>query len=114
MNVVQDGRIGEVTVKGQGAWDTLVTHPIDQLLAQGGGVLERDPYHLTKVLLLEAAESEWVVLAGGADVVGDQVVVGDLVTLLGMIPERNCLAHSVRSGRSRKGNWAGGIRVPSR
>jgi hypothetical protein len=27
------------------------------------------------------------VLAGGADVVGDQVVVGDLVPLLGVVPE---------------------------
>jgi hypothetical protein len=50
-------------------------------------ILERDPQGLTQVLLLEAAEVQGVVLARGTDVVDDQVVVGDLVALLGVVPE---------------------------
>src|SRR6266567_2228004 len=49
--------------------------------------LERDLQRLTQVLFLEAAEVQGVVFAAGADVVDDQIVVGDLVALLGMVPE---------------------------
>jgi len=49
--------------------------------------LERDLQRLTQVLFLEAAEVQGVVFAAGADVVDDQIVVGDLVALLGVVPE---------------------------
>src|SRR5262245_47630379 len=50
-------------------------------------VLERGLPGLALLLLLEAAELQGEVLAGGADVVGDQIVVGDLVAFLRVVPE---------------------------
>jgi hypothetical protein len=87
VNVVEDGGVGEVAVHGEGARDVPLVHPIDQILEQLGVVGERNLVRLTLLLLAEAAELQGVVLAGGADVVGDQVVVGDLVAFLGVVPE---------------------------
>ena len=64
-----------------------LTHPVDQLAAQGGVVPERLLQRLADLLLAEAAELQGIVLAAGADVVGEQVVVGDLVAFLGVVPE---------------------------
>src|SRR4051812_21028947 len=100
--MVKDGRLGEVTVEGESAGDVPVADPIDQLLAQGGVILERDLQVLTKVFLLEAAKIQGVVLAGGADIVDNQVVMSDFVTFLSMIPEpadvRDQLAAMVNQG----------------
>jgi hypothetical protein len=60
---------------------------IDQFLEEFGVALEGGVVGLTLLTFLEAAEVEREVLAAGANVVGDQVVVGDLVAVLGMVPE---------------------------
>ena len=50
-------------------------------------VAERFPHRLADVLLAEEAELQGVMLAAGADVVDEEVVLGDLVPLLGVVPE---------------------------
>ncbi len=87
MDVVEDRGVGEVAVHGKGAWELPLLDPVHQLLEQLGVILEGSLSCLTLLLLLEAAELQRVVLARRADVVGDQVVVGNLVALLGVVPE---------------------------
>jgi len=87
VGVVEDVGMGEVTVEGELARNILLDDPINQFLTQNGVVLEGRAIRDTGILLAEAAELQRVVLARGADVVGNQVVVGDQMALLGMIPE---------------------------
>ena len=65
----------------------MLTHPVDQLAAQGRMIAERLLQRRTDLLLAEEAELQRVVLAAGADVVDEEVVLGDLVPLLGVVPE---------------------------
>ena len=87
VDVVEDLGVGEVAVEREVAGDLPLTDPIDQLAAQLRVVAERLLQGLAHLLLAEAAELQRVVLAAGADVVDEQVVVGDLVPLLGVVPE---------------------------
>ena len=87
MDVVEDLGVGEVAVEGEVAGDLPLTDPVDQLAAQLGMVAERLLDRLADLLLAEEAELQRVVLAAGADVVDEEVVLGDLVPLLGMVPE---------------------------
>src|SRR6266540_17611 len=87
VDMIEDRGIGEVTVEGDIAGNILLNHPIDQLFAEHSVILERFTGGATGLLLAEAAELQWVMLAGSADVVGDQVIMGDQMTLVSMIPE---------------------------
>ena len=87
LNMVQNRGIREVTVEGEGARNVPLADPIDQLLAQDGVVFEGDLPARTIVLLLKAAELQRIVLAVGADIVDEEIVVSDLVTFLGVVPE---------------------------
>ena len=86
VDVVEDLGVGEVAVEGEVAGDLPLAHPVDQLAAQLGVVAERLLQGLADLLLAEEAELQRVVLAGGADVVDEEVVLGDLVPLLGVVP----------------------------
>ncbi len=86
-DMVEDLRVGEVTVEGKIAWDRLIDHPIDQLFAQNGMILEGCFVGHTGLLLAEAAELQRIVFARGTHVIGDQIVMGDQMPLIGMIPE---------------------------
>src|SRR5437016_2832314 len=102
MNMVENGRIGKVTVKGKRAGNVVLADVIDQLLAQHRMVLERNLRTLAKVLLLKTTELQRIMLAAGANVIDNEIIVGDLITLLGMIPEpahiRNEFAAMVDQG----------------
>ncbi len=78
---------GEVTVDGEVARDIPLADPVDQLTAQCGVVAERLVQGLADLLLAEEAKLQGIMLAAGADVVGEEVVLGDLVPFLGVIPE---------------------------
>ena len=90
MNVVKDRGIGEVTVEREGARDVLLADPIDQLLTQQGVIFEGYFQILAEVALLETPEVQRIVLTIGADIVDEKVVVGDLVTFLGVVPKACC------------------------
>ena len=86
VDVVHNRRIGKVAVEGELAWDTLNNHPIDQLFGQVGVVLER-VLVVTLLALAEAPKVERIVFATWIDVVDEQVIVGDQMAFVGMIPE---------------------------
>src|SRR5262249_32585047 len=86
-DVVEDLGIGEVTVEGEIAGNGLLDHPIDQVFAEQSMILEGFACGDAGLLLTETPELQRVVLEGGADVVSDQVIMGDQMTLVGMIPE---------------------------
>src|SRR5205814_3615687 len=81
VDVVEDVGIGEVTVEGEITRNVLLDDPINQFLTQDSMVLEGRAMGETGILLAEAAELQGIVLAGGTDIVGNQVVVGDQVPL---------------------------------
>src|SRR5436190_22722936 len=85
--MVENRRIGKVAIKGKRTGNVVLADIIDQLLAQHRMVLERNLQTLAKVLLLKAAELQRIMLAAGADVIDNKIIVGDLIALLGMIPE---------------------------
>ena len=87
VDMIEDFGIGEVAVEGDIARNIVLNHPIDQLFAERSVIVEGHACGDAGLLLAEAAELQWVVLAGGTDVVGDQVIMGDQMTLFGMIPE---------------------------
>ena len=87
MDVVEDLGVGEVRVHSEVAGDLPLTDPVDQLTAQDRVVAERLLQGLADLLLAEEPELQGIMLAAGADVVGEEVVLGDLVPLLGVVPE---------------------------
>jgi len=86
VDVVEDLGVGEVAVEGEVAGDLPLVDPVDQLAAELGMVAERLLDRLADLLFAKEAEFQGVVLAGGADVVDEEVVLGDLVPLLGVVP----------------------------
>ena len=87
VDVVQNLRVGEVAVEGEDAGDFPLADPVDQFAAQLRVVLEGLLGGLALLLLAEAAKLQRIVLSAGADVVDEQVVMGDLVAGLGVVPE---------------------------
>ena len=87
VDVVEVLGVGEVAVEREIAGNFPLAHPIDQLAEQLRVVLERLAGGLALLALLEAAELQRIMLAAGANVIDEQVVVGDLVALLGVVPK---------------------------
>lgn len=86
LDVVHNRSVGEIAVKGKVARNALGDDPINELLGQGRMVLEW-MLVITLFALAKAPKVEWVVLAGRIDVVDEQIVVGNQVALIGMIPK---------------------------
>src|SRR5512135_558977 len=86
LQFVPDPAAPSITVHGEFTGDLAVTHPVDQLAAQGGMVAERLLQRLADLLLAEEAELQGIVFAAGADVVDEEVVLGALVPLFGVVP----------------------------
>src|SRR5262249_54114207 len=87
LDVVEDLGVGEIAVEGKIARDLSLADPIDQLADQLGMVAERLVPRLADLLFAKEPELQGVVLAAGADVVDEEIVLSDLVALLGMVPE---------------------------
>ena len=80
-------RVAEAAAEREVAGNDLFANPIDQVAEQDGVTLNRFARGFALIPLLEPPELQRIVLAAGAEVAGDEVVVRDLVTLLRMIPE---------------------------
>ncbi len=78
MRVIHDLGVGEITIPGACAGDAALTNPVDQLRAKLGVVFECFARFLALIAFLESLKLQRIVLATGADVVGEQVVVSDL------------------------------------
>ncbi len=87
VDMIEDLGIGEITVEGEIARYRLLNDPIDQLFAEYGVILEGLACRDAALLLTKPPKLQRVVLEGGADIVSDQVIVGDQMALVGMIPE---------------------------
>lgn len=79
--------VGKVAVEGKVAGNLLLAGPIDQLAAELGVVAELRAGGLARLALAEPTGFQWIVLPPGAGIVGNPIVVADLVPLLGMVPE---------------------------
>lgn len=86
LDVVHDWPVGEVTVEGEITRNVLSHNPIDQLLREVGVVLEGMGV-IALLALAGAPEVERIVLSGGVHVVDEQVIVGDAVPLVSVVPE---------------------------
>ena len=87
MRVIHDLGVGKVTVPGEDAGNVVFANPVDQLYAVLGMILECFAGFLALFAFLESSKLKRIVLAAGAAVVDEQVVVGNFVALLGVIPE---------------------------
>jgi hypothetical protein len=85
LNVGEHLGTGEVAVKRAVSRHPPLDGIVDQLDTQLGVVLELAL--LTRVFFPEPAPVNGIVRSRGTDVVGDQVIMGDDVTLVGMVPE---------------------------
>ena len=87
VNMVEDLGVGEVGVEGEVARESSARRP-SQSAGTTEDVWSRTALQgLTEFFLAKAAELQRIVLAAGADVVDEQVVMGDLIPLFGVIPE---------------------------
>src|SRR5512135_407481 len=86
VNMIEDLGAGEVRVHRQVAGDLTLTNPVDQFTAQYSVVAKRLIQSLTYLLLAEEPELEGIVLAAGADIVGEEVVLSNLVSFFGVVP----------------------------
>ena len=91
MNVVQYLRVGEIAVESEVPENFPLAYPIDQLATELGMIEEFLSGGLALLPLAEAAEFQGIVLPAGAHVVGEQIIVGDFVSLIGVIPEPSCV-----------------------
>ena len=87
VDVVEDFGVGKVAVEGKVTRNVLSYDPIDQFFAQDRMILERRLLRDAAFFLAEAAKLQGIVLARGTDVVGDQVIMGNQMALIGVIPE---------------------------
>ena len=91
VDMVQVVLMSEPTVEGEVAGNLVGNAPVHQLPKQHIMVLEFYASLLTLVLLGKSVEFQGVVLSGGAYVVDNHVIMGNLVALLCMIPEIACI-----------------------
>lgn len=86
LDMVHDWPVGEIAVEGEVARNRFGDDPINQLFRQLGVIVERMGV-IALLTLAEAPKVERVVLAGGVDIVDEQIVVGNQVTLVSVIPK---------------------------
>jgi len=85
--VIKIGGMGEPTIKGKIAGYLVFYDPINEPPKQDV-MVEKFGFLLEAVLFLdETAKIERIMLAGGADIIGDKVVMGNFVPLFGVVPE---------------------------
>jgi len=87
VNMVKARRVGEITIESKIAGYLPLARPVDQLAKKLRVVEKLLAGYVALVAFSEAAKFQWVMFPAGTDVVGDQVVVSQLVPSLGMIPK---------------------------
>ena len=87
MNVIEDLGVGEVRVHSEVAGNLSLADPVDQITTEDCVVSERLFQGLADFFLAKEAKLQGIMFAAGADIVGEEVVLRDLVPLLGVVPE---------------------------
>jgi hypothetical protein len=85
LNVVEHLGAGDIAIEREVACNTTGHGIVDQLDTPLGVILEN--VWLTRVSFVEPAPFKGIGRAPGTDVVGDQVIMGDDVALVGMVPK---------------------------
>jgi len=75
-------------IEGKISRDVIFDNPINKLPEKNIVISELALCLKALLFLDEASELKRIMFSGSADIIGDEVVVGNLETLLGMIPER--------------------------
>ena len=86
MNVIEDLGAIEVRVHCEVTGDLTLAYPVDQFAAQHGVVAEGFLQSLAHLLLAEEPELQGIMLTAGADIVGEEVVLSNLVSFFGVVP----------------------------
>jgi hypothetical protein len=86
VNMVEIFGTGKIAVEREIARNLPITDPVDQLSKQNAVVFEFFTGCFALFSLFETAELEWIVFAVAAHVVGNQVIMGNLVPL-SMVPK---------------------------
>lgn len=87
VDMVEILRVRKPTVEGEVARDVICDHPVDELSEEDVVIIEDEVAFFTALALYEAAKVNGIMLAAGADVIGDQIVVRHRMPFLGVIPE---------------------------
>ena len=87
MNVVEVFGTGKIAVKRKIARDFSLTDPVDQLSEQDSMILKFLAGCFTLLSLFEPPEFQRIMLAAGRNIIGNQIIVGDLMPSFGMIPK---------------------------
>jgi hypothetical protein len=87
VHVIEVLSIGKIAVKRENAGDISGTHFIDELSKQDAVIFERFTGCLALFAFLEPTKMQGKMLPVAADVIGKQIVVGNLMAILRMIPE---------------------------
>ena len=87
VDVVETLGIGKEAVESEITGNLPLTRPVDQLTEEFRGVQELFARFLALRLLPEAAELQRIVFSAGADVIGDQVIMGQFASLFSVIPK---------------------------
>jgi len=87
MDVIEVAGIGEPAVEGKIAGDVLANDPIHHFPDKFVMIMEDNILFFAPVLFDESPEIQRIVFAGGADIVGNDIIMGDLVTALAVVPE---------------------------
>jgi len=87
VDVIQVLGAGKIAIKREYSGNLPFAHPVDQVAKQDAVILEGFIGGFALLSFLEAAEVQWIMLATAAHVIGEQIIVSNLVTFFGMIPE---------------------------
>ena len=85
--MVQVLGVAEVAVEREVTGDVSFADPVDQLTEQDRVIFKRFARGRALIPLLEPAEHQRIMLAAGTDIIGDEIVMSDLVALLRVVPE---------------------------
>jgi len=87
MHMVEVLDAGKIAVPGKISRNVAIADPVDQLTEEHAVIFKRLAVFFALLAFLEASEFQRVMLAAGTDVIDEQIVVGDLVAVFGVIPE---------------------------
>lgn len=91
VNVVEIVRVGEPAIERKILGNFVFDHPVDQIAEHRVVIDERIAFEFAMLPFDEPAEVQRIMFpapgTSGTDIVGDQIIMGDLMALLGVIPE---------------------------
>jgi hypothetical protein len=91
VDAIQIVLVSKPAIKGKVTWDIIVLDPINELSKQDVVITELNTLLLAVFPFNKAEKLQGIVLTRCTDVVNNQIVMGDFVTLISMIPKIACI-----------------------